>query len=138
MPPLEHPSNDHVLSFDLAFAPSSSWQIDTELEFADTPRQSMGYRSVAFQVRYLWMDDLLGDPVSWTTGGVIRGVSKHSLKDVGCPYHADINFEISTAIGREWDRGFDWRIRLFGGAVVGMANCGYPWMSGFASIEGAH
>ncbi|MGH2638465.1 MAG: hypothetical protein ACRDF4_04185, partial [Rhabdochlamydiaceae bacterium] len=82
----QRPSNDHILSFDFSLPPSPQWQIDSEVEFADTPKQSMGLRSVAFQVRYLWLDDLLGDPVSLTTGGVIRGVSRHSLKDVSCPY----------------------------------------------------
>lgn len=136
VPALKYPSNDHDLSFDLAFSPSPKWQIDMELEFADTPRQSMGYRSAAFQVRYQWLDDLLGDPISWTTGGVIRGVSRHSLKDVSCPYHADINVELNTAVGREWGEGFAWKIRSFGGAIVGMANRGYPWASGFAELEG--
>lgn len=136
IPHFENPSNDQLLSFDLDVSPSPSWQIAAEVEFADTPRQAMGLRSIAFQARYLWLDDILGDPVSLTTGAVIRGVSQHSLKDVSCPYHSDINFEINTAIGREWDHGFEWKVRVFGGLSLGMANRGLPWMTGFAMLEG--
>ncbi len=135
-PSFQNPSNDHLLSFDLAVSPSPSWELDLEVEFADTPRQSMGLRSSALQARYLWLNDLLGDPISLTIGGVIRGVSRHSLKDVSCPYQSDINFEANSAIGREWDHGAAWRVRTFGGASLGVANHGMPWMSLFAVIEG--
>ena len=136
VPHLQNPSNDQLLSLNLDVSPATNWQLATEVEFADTPRQAMGLRSIAFQARYLLLDDILGDPVSLTTGLVVRGVSEHSLKDVSCPYHSDINFEINTAIGREWDHGFEWKVRVFGGASAGMANRGFPWMTGFAMIEG--
>lgn len=129
-------SHDHVLGFDLGVSPAPTWQIDTEVEFADTPRQSMGLRSLALQARYLWLDDLLGDPVSLTTGAVIRGVTRHSIRDVSCPYHSYLNFEINAAVGREWDRGVDWRVRTFGGGSLGQANHGYPWLGVFGVFEG--
>lgn len=136
VPHKQETSNDHVLTFDFTVPPSPEWQFDTELEFADTPRQSMGLRSGAFQVRYLWLDDVLGDPLSLTTGGVIRGVSGHSVKDVSCPYHSYLNFELNAAAGREWDSGFAWRFRTFGGTSVGMSTRGYPWLCAFLMAEG--
>jgi len=77
-----------------------------------------------------------GDPVSLTTGVVIRGVSKHSVRDVTSPYHYYLNFELNSAVGREWNTGFAWRFRTFGGGSVGIANHGYPWLSLFAIAEG--
>ena len=136
IPHSQQTSNDHVLSFDLAVPPSPNWQVDAEIEFADTPRQKMGFRSGALQIRYLWLDDLLGDPVSLTFGAVGRGVSGHSLRDVSCPYHSNFNFEINTAVGREWDREFAWKMRVLGGASLGIGNRGSPWASGFGMIEG--
>jgi hypothetical protein len=136
VPHHQQTSHDHVLAFDLAVPPTPNLQIETEVEFADTPRQSMGLRSLAFQARYLWLDDLLGDPVSFTTGAVIRGVSRHSVKDVSCPYHSYLNFELNSAVGCEWNHSFEWRFRTFGGASIGIANHGYPWLSAFAIIEG--
>jgi hypothetical protein len=136
VPPQQHPSNDHLLAFDLAVSPSPDWQVDGEIEFADTPIQSMGFRSGAFQAKYRWLDDLIGDPVSLTTGAVIRGVSSHSLRDVSCPYHSHFNMEVNAVVGREWDHGFDWRVRIFSGGALGMGNRGYPWASGFGVVEG--
>ncbi len=135
-PHKQSPSNDHLLAFDFAVPPTPELQLSSEIEFADTPRQSMGLRSIAAQVRYLWLDDLLGDPVSLTTGIVLRGVSGHSVRDVSSPYHSYMNYEFNTSVGREWDRGFDWRFRTYGGASIGQANHGSPWMSAFAIMEG--
>ncbi len=136
VPKGQQKSNDHLISFDFAVPFTSQWQMDSQVEFADTPRQSMGLRSLAFQPRYLWLDDLLGDPVSLTTGAVIRGVTHHSLKDVSSPYHSYLNFEINSALGREWNRGFDWHVRSFGGASIGIATRGFPWVSAFTGVEG--
>lgn len=129
-------SHDHVLSFDLAMPPSPQWQVNAKVEFADTPRQSMGLRSGALGAQYLWLDDLLGDPVSLTTGVVLRGVTRSSLRDVSAPYHSYFNYEINASVGKEWDHGFDWYARIYGGSSLGMANRGYPWATAFAVVEG--
>lgn len=135
-PRLKSPFNEHILAFDLAVPPSPNWEIDADVEFADTTRQSMGLRSGALQARYLWLDDVVGDAVSLTTGLSARGVSRHGLKDISCPYHSQANFEVNTSIGREWDCGFDWRTRVYGFGAIGMANRGYPWARAFATFEG--
>jgi hypothetical protein len=135
-PPFQHPSNDHVLALDLAVAPSAHWDMALEVEFADTPRQKMGYRSAAFQARVLWTDDIIGDPVSFTTGISLRGVSRHSLNDVSCPYHSNGNLELNAALGKEWGHSYEWSVRTFGFGGVGQANRGFPWARFFAMIEG--
>lgn len=135
-PQLSSASHDHLLTFDLSVPPVPQWEVDFDLEFADTPRQSMGFRSSAVQVRYLCLDDIIGDPVSLTLGSSVRGVSHHSLHDVSCPYHSRVNFEINSSLGREWDTGATWRIRTYGFASLGLANRGFPWTRGFALLEG--
>jgi hypothetical protein len=135
-PQLKSPSNDYVVGCDIAVPPAPQWEVDADVEFADTPRQSMGLRSSGLQIRYLWLDDVLGDAVSLTTGVSARGVSKHSLHDVSSPYHSQANFELTTSIGREWDRGFQWRFRTYGFGAAGMGNRGYPWARAIAVVEG--
>ncbi len=135
-PQLPSVSNDHLLAFDLAVPPSPNWEAGADIEFAETPRQPFGIRSGALQGRYLWLNDCVGDPVSLSTGISARGVSHHSLKDVSSPYHSNVNFELNTSIGREWDQGFDWRLRLWGFGAIGMANRGFPWGRAFATFEG--
>ncbi len=136
IPSLQSPSNDHLIACDIAVPPAPSWEVDADVEFADTPRQSMGLRSIGGQVRYLWLDDVMGDPVSLTTGLSLRGVSKHSVHDVSSPYHSYLNVELNASVGREWERGFHWHLRTYGFAALGMANHGYPWSRLFATIEG--
>ncbi len=135
-PQLRKPFNEHLLAFGLEVSPSPNWDIDGDTEFADTSVQSMGLRSGALQVRYLWLDDVMGDPVSLTTGLSVRGVSSRSLKDVSCPYHFHTNFEAHSSIGKEWDHGFDWRTRLYSSGALGIANAGYPWARAYVIFEG--
>lgn len=135
-PQLKSASNDHLIAFDLGISPMQKWDVDADLEFADTPRQSLGFRSSALQLRYQWLDDIAGDPVSVTTGISGRGVGGHSLKDVSCPYHSYANFELNSAVGKEWDTGPFWFLRTFGFAAVGMANHGFPWMRALIDLEG--
>jgi hypothetical protein len=134
-PQLKSVSNDHLLAFDLTLSPQPQWEFAGEVEFADTPRQSMGLRSLALQGRFLWQNDVAGDPVSLTTGLSVREVAGHSLKDVSCPYHFHTNIEANASIGREWSEGFHWQTRLFALGAVGMANRGFPWTRAFIAFE---
>ncbi len=135
-PQLNKPFNENLLTFDLEVSPSPNWDLDADVEFADTTVQSMGLRSGALQARYLWLDDVMGDAVSLTTGISARGVSSRSLKDISSPYHFHTNFEVNTSIGREWAQEFDWHVRLYGFGALGMANSGYPWVRGSVMFEG--
>ncbi len=136
-PQLSSASNDQLIAFNLSVPPSPEWEIAADMEFAQTPRQSMGFRSTALQARYLWLNDVVGDPVSLTTGVSFRAVGSHSLKDVSCPYHFYANYELNASIGREWDRGFDWFFRVYGFGAVGIANRGYPWTRALMMLEGS-
>ena len=129
-------SNNNLLYFDLSFSPTLQWSIDSDLEFIDTPRQEFSFRSVAFQARYLAKDDIIGDPVSITLGSNFRVVSTDSLKDVSTLYHANVDFEINLAFGKEFSNFDSWRLRAWGYGAVGIANRGSPWIRGRFSLEG--
>jgi len=129
-------SNDHLLSFGLEFSPDPNWSIDGDLEFVQTPRQHFGFRSIGVQGRYLWKDDIIGDPVSFTTGFNFRFTSPRSLKDVSCPHHANADFQFNFALGKELDYFRFWRYRIWGFGEIGFANAGSPWFEGLFSLEG--
>jgi hypothetical protein len=124
---LKHPSNDKDILLDLGFVPSQSVDMQAEMEFAQTPRENWGTRSGALQVRYQWLDDIAGDPVSFVTGLTIRGVTGRSLRDVSTPYASNANFELTFSMGKEWSDGEFWTMRTYGMAAIGMANRSYPW-----------
>lgn len=135
-PQLASPSNDHVIDLAMGVAPTQSSFFDVEIEFADTPRQAMGYRSLAAQYRFAFSNEMDGDCASITSGASLRGVALRSLHDVSCPYAANFNFELNTAIGKEWNRGWDWLVRIYGWGAVGIANHGSPWVRFITSIAG--
>lgn len=135
-PPLADPSNDFLLNFDIDLTTSPEWSYDADLEFVETPRQSFSFRSTAAQARYLWYDDIVGDPISLVTGLNIRYVGTRSLHDVSCPYHATMNIEANIAIGKEVDRRGDWLFRFWGYGAAGIGNRGSPWVRAIVAIEG--
>jgi hypothetical protein len=124
---LKSPSNDYDLLLDLGFTPFSVFDMRAELEFAETPRQSWNWRSVAIQGRFQWLDDISGDPISLTTGFNFRGVPHHSLSDVSCPYASYANYELTVSAGKEWSKEGMWTMRTYAFATAGIANHGSPW-----------
>ena len=128
-------SNDQILSLELGAALSTRFDLELELEVAHTTQQSWGMRSGAMQVRYLWLDDVAGDPVSFITGLSLRDVSKRNLRDVSCPYAARINGELFSAIGKEFSDVFNWNTRIYAWVAVGIANLGAWWTRQEISYE---
>ena len=109
--------------------------MQVEVEFADTPRQSFGWRSVALQGRYLWLNDVEGDPYSLISALNVREVSGHSVRDVSSPYHYYLNFEFNSAIGKEWSKEGLWTMHTYALGAIGMANRGSPWLRGMGAWE---
>ncbi|MFA6118846.1 MAG: hypothetical protein WCT85_02955 [Parachlamydiales bacterium] len=133
---LDKASNDNLLHFDLSFSPTCQWNIDSDLEFVATPRENFNFSSVAFQGRYLFKDDIIGDPFSLYMGGDFRVVSSESLKDVSILYHSNLEFEYNLGLGKEISQNDTWRLRFWLYGLLGIANKGSPWIKGEASLEG--
>lgn len=134
-PGTKHSSNDNQFFAGLGFTPSQYLDMAIEAEVSDTTRQSWNLRSVALQGRYLWLDDIIGDPVSLVTGISIRGVHHSSLKDISCPYSGEANFELNVSVGKEWSCGPYWCFRTYAFGTLGIANRGAPWDRFFATFE---
>lgn len=132
----KHSSRDNQIFLGLGFTPSEYWDTDVQLELAATTRQSFNWRSAAGQIRYLWLDDVVGDPVSLVTGLRVRGVNSQSLKDISCPYPAAFNLDLNVAVGKEWSRWSFWRFHTYCLAALGFSNKGPPWTYLYFSFQG--
>jgi hypothetical protein len=126
--PSRHVSRDSLVDLGLLFTPAEYWSIDLEAELVRTAVQNFSFRSAAIQSRYLWLDDLRGDPVGLTFGFDVRGVGHKSLTDVSCPYNAPWNFQLTSAVGKEWSQGPNWLYRPYLFFAVGFGNHGSPWI----------
>jgi hypothetical protein len=134
-PQLSSPFNVNLLYFGLDFSPSAEWSVDLDVQVADTTQMPFNFRTGAMQARYLWLDDIIGDPVSLSTGFSIRATPSHALRDVSCPSHGAVDFELNASLGKEFDPSDRWRLRMWGFAAVGHANRGSPWVRAIASLE---
>ncbi|NGX38053.1 MAG: hypothetical protein K1000chlam2_01222 [Chlamydiae bacterium] len=130
IPQLNSTFHTHVLAGTLEVTIPECWNWELELEFADTSSVSWGYRSFALQVRRLWLDDICGDPVSLSTGFVYRDASSRMRDALSTPYHARANFEVHTAVGKEWSHRCYWVFRTFGVVAIGQGTEGFPWLRG--------
>ena len=134
-PPLTFPFQVNLVYFDLDFSPSPEWSVDVDLQVADTSRQSFNVRTAAIQARYLWLDDIIGDRISFDTGASIRFTPTYALHDVSCPSHGNADFVLNFALGKELEATEDWLFRLWGYGEVGHANRGSPWIRGILAVE---
>jgi hypothetical protein len=134
-PPFHQFFQTNLAYFDLDFSPSPVWSIDADLQLAQSSAVSFTFRSAAIQARYLWLDDIVGDPVSFSTGASVRATGTSSLKDVSCPSHGNADFEIHFSLGKEFDANDTWRFRTWCFGAVGQANRGAPWVRGVVAFE---
>lgn len=135
IPQLTHRFQSDVVYLGLDFSPTPEWSIDTDLQVADTTQEPFNFRSVALQARYLWLDDIVGDRISLATGASGRFTNTASLHDVSCPSHANADFEVNFALGKEFDVSDTLAWRLWGFGAAGHANRGSPWVRAIAAIE---
>lgn len=134
-PQLTDVFQSHLVYLGLDFSPSPVWSIDGDMQLSDTSSHSFYFRSIAVQARYLWLDDIIGDPVSLVTGGSIRATTSIGLKDISCPSHGNVDFELNFALGKEFEAANCWLFRTWFYGAVGHANRGAPWVRGILALE---
>ncbi|MBI3900654.1 MAG: hypothetical protein HY324_00725, partial [Chlamydiia bacterium] len=115
---------ENLIYFDLDFSLSPVWSVDADVQFADTTAVPFNFRTAAVQGRYLWLDDIVGDPISLATGVSTRVTSSEGLKDISCPSFANVDIEVNLAFGKEFVSGYTWRYRAWGYGAVGHGNRG--------------
>jgi hypothetical protein len=135
-PQLTHPFQVNLAYLGLDFSPTPEWSVDADFQCAESTKEHpFGFRTAALQARYLWLDDIIGDPVSLATGASVRATGSAALRDVSCPSHGNVDFELNVAAGKEFDVNECMRFRLWGYGAVGHANRGSPWVRAILSAE---
>ena len=135
IPPYHNLFQSHLVYLGLDFSPSPVWSIDTDMQIADTTAEPFYFQSMALQIRYLWLDDIIGDPITLTTGGNARFITTNALHDVSSMRHGNTDFEINFALGKEFDANDTWRFRAWAFGALGHANRGSPWVRATVAIE---
>jgi hypothetical protein len=131
-------SNDNFLTLSLSTSIWGNWDAEFELTGAQTRAHCFNYDCARLTGRYLWMDDVIGDPFSITSGITLTLPQRISIIDPGSFHHGYFEAEFHTALGRESVCGPRWKSRwwLIGG--VGIATQGSPWLRADGVIEVQH
>ena len=85
--------------------------------------------------RYLWLDDVQGDPVSLVTGLALAFPSHDALHDPAIFHHSYCDTELYLSCGKELSRGAYWTWRFWALAGLGVGVRGYPWCHEVVAIE---
>lgn len=136
-----HHSSGKRNEFDTFFDLSASmavWEtIAAELEVIalQSRHQSFGMDAIRFTGRYLWMNDVIGDPFSITTGVTLSAIFPPARKNIATFDHGGFAGEAHVAVGREVSCMQFWTSRLWGVFAVGLADVGSPWLRGNIAWE---
>ena len=121
-------TRDLFSNLSLALAiPMASVELETLL--ARTHHRTFGFDNFKFTGRYLWMDDVVGDPASITSGLSLIFPYKRALHDVSSFHHGIFELESHVAVGKEYDCWDRWQFRHYGLFIAGIADRGSPWLA---------
>jgi hypothetical protein len=132
---IKYPAGSFFLDLELFTTLLQQWSVEFEAIAAQTRHRSFGFDSLSLTGRYLWMDDVVGDPVSLTTGLTLYKVFKLSRHDLSIFHHGGIEAELHAAIGKEISCGAEWKTRAWCVAGLGVGDLGSPWIRADAHWE---
>lgn len=134
-----HPSyssDDFFITHTLSGVVQPELSLAAEATLARTRRQSWSVDHIRLQGRYMWLDDIVGDPISLTTGVNFTQAFKHSLHDISSFHHGTAEAELFLSFGKETSQGEIWMKRWWGVLGIGSAvNRGSPWLRGRFAYE---
>jgi len=122
-------SNDVFLNVSLCNSrPDPAIGLEIEAREARTRKQGGDIDQLKITGRYVWQDDVAGDPLSLTTGLSYIQAFHNSLKDVSSFHHGFYNTELFVSIGKEKPDETLWSTRWWSLFAVGIAERGSPWI----------
>jgi hypothetical protein len=124
----KHKSNDFFLKASLNYTSPHDYGLEIEAEEAWTRFQRGDIDHFKLTGRYVWLDDIAGDPLSLTTGFSLIQAFRHSLKDVSSFHHGRKEGELFLSIGKETPWETMWGSRWYSMAGIGIADRGSPWL----------
>lgn len=112
-------------------AATSVWEniaAEVEFEASSTKHCSFGADALRLTGRYLWMNDVIGDPVSLSTGITFSGIFDPVHRNIAAFDHGGVAGLAHIAVGKEWSCEQFWVSRFWGMAAIGIADVGSPWL----------
>ncbi len=120
-------SDDYFINTSLS---TSVYEYGLELEAnqAFTSCQKGSIDNLSATLRYVILDDIAGDPLSFTAGLSYIQPFYWSLKDISSFHHGRVEGELFVSLGKEKACGEIWIHRWWTVGAVGLADRGSPWL----------
>jgi hypothetical protein len=104
--------------------------LELELIAANTSYQRGDIDSFNVTGRYVWLDDVVGDSLSLTTGVHLVQAFHHSVNDISSFHHGKAEGEIFISVGKEMSQETFWTSRWWVMGALGSADVGSTWLRG--------
>lgn len=128
-------SNNVTLATSLGLTFWPDWNAEIGLLMTKTSDINFSYEAAYTSIRYQWMDDLVGDPISLTTGLNLSFPRTAFLNNFSYNYHGQCNAEAHVSVGKEWGYTEGPLLNLWGLGGIGIAEKGSPWLHGLAVCD---
>lgn len=109
--------------------------VEVEVSVAHTQHQRNDCDNFRLTGRYRWLNDILGDPVTLTTGVTYIQAFRHSLYDISSFHHGKTECEAHVVIGKEYSTLSTWNSHWWAVFALGLGDHGSPWLRGEAAWE---
>ncbi len=112
-------------------------EYDAEMSFtlAHTNHQHFNFDHGEITGRYLWSNDIVGDPYSIAIGATYSQATALAVHDISSFHHGKLEGKFHIAIGKEITCYDDWSSRGWWANVLGLADSGSPWIESILAYE---
>lgn len=128
-------SDDSFLIISAAVSALEMLSLELELTASETRKHDFGFDNFRLTARYLWLDDIVEDPISLMTGLTVTQAVHRSVNDPSSFHHGKIAAELHASIGKEIICYNTWTSRWWGTFGIGIADTGWPWIRGDFAAE---
>ena len=125
---VHHYSGDSYLNLSAAMTFTDFIYGEFEVLSGRTAQHDFGVDHERLTARYLFLNDVIGDPVSLAAGVSFTHVHTPALDDISNFYHGHYEYEAIASIGKETICREFWMNRWWGIFGLGVASKGSPWI----------
>lgn len=127
---MRYSSCDVFVDLGLLLSPTETTSGEFEVALADTRKRTFGFDNIKLTGRYLWLNDVVGDPISLSMGVSLSSVFKPARHDIAVFHHGGIEGEFHIAAGQEFVCESFWTSRWWSVAAIGTGDIGSAWLRG--------
>ncbi|MBA3722161.1 MAG: hypothetical protein H0W88_07160 [Parachlamydiaceae bacterium] len=132
---VDHSSDDLFFTTNLSNAVDPDFSVEVELTAAKTRKQKGNVDNFRLAGRYVWLDDVAGDPITLTTGLCLTQAFLNSLNDISSFHHGRSEAEFFISVGKETALCDMWQRRWWVVCGCGLAERGSAWIRGDVNYE---